>query len=96
VKLLERYKALRIEVDLYMVGQLLGHKSPETTARYSRLSPERKREAISLRQIPASEMGAYGRSAQPQNGPKWNGSQIDNTGHSVNLLSNSALHSLPS
>ena len=83
-------------VDLYMVGQLLGHKSPEMTARYSHLSPERKREAIALLQIPVSEMGQHGQAAQPQNSPKRNTSRISKTGRVVNSLSYSVLHSSPS
>lgn len=33
-------------VDLYTVGQILGHKSPRTTARYAHLSLESKRKAL--------------------------------------------------
>ncbi len=83
-------------VDLYMVGQLLGHKSPEMTARYSHLSPERKREAISLLQIPVSDVGKHGQAAQPQNSPKRNISRISKNGRVTNSLSHSVLHSLPS
>jgi excisionase family DNA binding protein len=54
------------------------------------------RETIALLQIPVSEMGRSGQSAQFQISPRQSISQINQTGCSANALSNSVLYSMPS
>ncbi|MGH6627609.1 MAG: tyrosine-type recombinase/integrase [Burkholderiaceae bacterium] len=51
-------------VDLYTVGEILGHSSVQTTKRYAHLQLDRKREAL-------AKLGSLVEPAEPSQEPRW-------------------------